>query len=385
MSGFAYPNELETQWSLLIVLYPYITGLVAGAFMVSALYHVFGIAKFRPIARFSLVTALAFLLVAPLPLLLHLGRPERALEMFLRPNPTSAMSGFGFIWSFYLLLVIAEVWLVFRRDIVAYALASHGPKKLLYSVLALGVFDVSEHTLHTDEKVAKVLAFVGIPSASLLHGYVGFIFGAVKANPWWSTPLMPLIFLLSAIVSGMALLLVLYVVVSKLRRTPIDKECVSTLVKWLTGFLVIDITLESLEVLFMLYESEESWEMISQLITYKLRYTFLGLQLGLGSLVPLLLLGSSGLSWLKERWSTSIAFLAATLILVGVFAMRWNVVIGGQSFSKSLRGFLTYDPPLLGREGILMAGGILVLPLVIFAVLVYFIPPWLQAGATKEA
>ncbi|MBI2917428.1 MAG: polysulfide reductase NrfD [Chloroflexi bacterium] len=385
MSGFAYPNEMETQWSLLIVLYPFITGLVAGAFMVSALYHVFGITRFRPIARFSLVAALAFLLVAPLPLLLHLGRPERALEMFLRPNFTSAMSGFGFIWSAYTLLVVVEIWLVFRRDIVGYAQTSHGPKKLLYSMLALGVFDVSEQTLHTDEKVAKVLAFIGIPSASLLHGYVGFIFGAVKANPWWSTPLMPLIFLLSAIVSGMALLLVMYVLVCRVRRVAADRECVSSLAKWLTGFLVIDLTLESLEVLFMLYESEESWDIISQLITQKLHYTFLGLQLGLGSLVPLFLLVSSGLARLRQRWGTALAFLASSLVLIGVFSMRWNVVIGGQMFSKSLRGFLTYNPPLMGREGVLVAAALMVLPLVLFATLVYFIPPWRQAGVTKEA
>ncbi|MBI2865955.1 MAG: polysulfide reductase NrfD [Chloroflexi bacterium] len=385
MSGFAYPNELETQWSLLIVLYPFITGLVAGSFIVSALYHVFGISKFQPIARFSLITALAFLLVAPLPLLLHLGRPERALEMFLRPNFTSAMSGFGFIWSFYLLLVVAEVWLVFRRDIVAYAQSSQGLRKLLYSALALGSFDVSQRALHTDERLARILAFLGIPSASILHGYVGFIFGAVKANPWWSTPLMPLIFLLSAIVSGMALLLILYVLVSKLRRAPLDRECVATLAQWLIGFLIIDLTLEGLEVLAMLYESEESWEIISQLITQKLRYTYLGVQLGLGSLLPLLLLGASGMSWLRQRWGTALSFVAAALVLTGVFAMRWNVVIGGQLFSKSLRGLLTYNPPLMGREGVLAAAGVMMLPLIVFALLLYIVPPWARVGAREEA
>src|SRR3990170_2110881 len=160
MSGFVYPNEGVIEWDLLIVIYPFITGLVAGAFIVSSLYHVFGLTKLKPVARFSLVTALAFLLVAPLPLTLHLGRPERALEMFLRPNFTSAMSGFGFIWLAYLLLVLFEIWLVFRPDIVRYAQSNIGIKKTIYSVLALGVYDVSEKSLAIDRKLIKIFAFI---------------------------------------------------------------------------------------------------------------------------------------------------------------------------------------------------------------------------------
>src|SRR3989337_1800568 len=106
----------------------------------------------------------------------------------------------------YLVLVVVETWLVFRPDIVAYAERSTGLMKAVYSFLALGVHDVSEEALETDHKVIRVLAGVGIPAAALLHGYVGFKLGAIKANPWWSTPLMPVIFLLSAIVSGIALL-----------------------------------------------------------------------------------------------------------------------------------------------------------------------------------
>ena len=132
MAGFVYPNEGMIEWDLLIVIYPYITGLVAGAFIVSSLYHVFGLTKLRPVARFSLITALAFLIVTPMPLLIHLGRPERGVEMFLTPNLNSAMSAFGYIWFFYLLIVLGEVWLVFRPDIVRYAGLSEGIKKTIY-------------------------------------------------------------------------------------------------------------------------------------------------------------------------------------------------------------------------------------------------------------
>jgi len=87
------------------------------------------------------------------------------------------MSGFGYIYSFYLIIVVLEIWLSFREDIVKKALSSHGWKELLYSMLALFSFDISEKALHDDEKFAKKLAIIGIPSAAFLHGYVRFIFG----------------------------------------------------------------------------------------------------------------------------------------------------------------------------------------------------------------
>lgn len=376
MTEFVYPNEASIEWDLLIVIYPYITGLVAGAFIVSSLYHVFGLTRFKPVARFSLITALAFLIVSPLPLIIHLGRPERALEMFLRPNIISAMSGFGYIWFIYLLIMLAEVWLVFRPDIVRRAGSSQGIKKTLYSVLALGVYDLSEKSLAVDQKLIRVLSMIGIPAASLLHGYVGFIFGAIKSNAWWSTPLMPIIFLLSAIVSGMALLMVMYRLALKIRRAPPDYDCLHFLALWLGGFLTLSLALEGLEILSMLYESEESWGIILQLITGKIAIPYFGLQFGIGSLLSLFTLGLAEIIRAGERTKTALRLLSAVLILIGVLAMRWNVVIGGQLMSKSLRGFTDYSPSLTGPGGILMASGIMLLPFVIFAVLAYLLPPW---------
>ena len=102
-------------------------------------------------------------------------------------------------------------------------------KRALYSVLALGVYDVSDPTLHMDHKITTVLAAIGIPSACILHGYVGFLFGSLKSNPWWSTPLMPIIFLLSAIVSGMAMLVVMYAIEMWRKGRPLDSSCMQSL------------------------------------------------------------------------------------------------------------------------------------------------------------
>ncbi|MBW8868886.1 MAG: polysulfide reductase NrfD, partial [Acidobacteria bacterium] len=127
VDGYMYPNEVELQWSVLIVLYPFITGLVAGAFILASLERVFNVDAVKPTYRLALLTALAFLLVAPLPLQLHLGHPERSLEMYLTPHLSSAMAMFGFVYLWYLMVVLLlEIWLDYRKDIVARAETTPG-------------------------------------------------------------------------------------------------------------------------------------------------------------------------------------------------------------------------------------------------------------------
>ncbi|MBI1954987.1 MAG: polysulfide reductase NrfD, partial [Acidobacteria bacterium] len=213
VTGYIYPNEVELQWGLLIVVYPYVTGLVAGAFILASLEKVFDVKEVEPTYRLALLTALSFLLVAPLPLLLHLGHPERSFEIFLTPNLRSAMAMFGFIYAWYLTVVLLlEIWFDYRKDLVLWSRQERGLYRWIHLVLTLGVTDLSERAVAFDRKAVRVITILGIPSAFLLHGYVGFIFGSVKANPWWSSVLIPVVFLFSAIVSGIALVLILYLV-----------------------------------------------------------------------------------------------------------------------------------------------------------------------------
>src|ERR1041384_1110584 len=234
VDGFMYPNEIELQWSVLIVLYPYITGLVAGAFILASLERVFKVEAVRPTYRLALLTALAFLLVAPLPLQLHLGHPERSFEMYLTPHTSSAMAMFGFVYLWYLTVVLLlEIWLEWRADIVRLSQTTTGLTRIIYKALTLGSDTISPAARIIDDKVGYTVTVIGIPSAFMLHGYVGFIFGSIKANPWWSTPLMPVVFLFSAMVSGIAAVMVLYAVCMKVRKTPIDMGCLDTIARYL--------------------------------------------------------------------------------------------------------------------------------------------------------
>ena len=375
--GYVFPNDLHIHWSLMIVLYPYITGLVAGAFVVSSLYHVFDIEALKPVARFALMASLAFLLVATWPLLLHLGHPFRGINVMITPNPTSAMAGFGYFYSGYMIILLFEVWLVFRKDIITYARRTRGLKQTIYKILALGVYDTSEKTLAFDKKIVKFLAAIGIPGAFLLHGYVGFLFGALKSNPWWSTPLMPIIFIFSAVVSGIAALIVMYQVAMKLKGLVIDRACIDTMCGWLWMFLMITASLEILELVTLSYEKAEEWEIIGQLLFGPLAFSFLGLQMIVGVLIPFILLMILVLMKknMGDKVANTLSFTAATLLLIQVFAMRWNVVIGGQMISKSLAGLReAYQPELFGKEGIMTAIGIMIVPFVIIFVAEWLLP-----------
>lgn len=377
VDGFMYPNETELQWSVLIVLYPYITGLVAGAFILASLARVFRVKEVQPTYRLALLTALAFLIVAPLPLQLHLGHPERSFEMYLTPHRTSAMAMFGFVYLWYLLAVLLmEIWLDFREEIVLKSKSTRGPLRLLYKVLTLGSDDISPEARRIDDRIGYIITVLGIPSAFLLHGYVGFIFGSIKANPWWSSPLMPVVFIFSAMVSGIAAVLLTYMATCKLRHKLIDMPCVDAIGKYLFYVFVIDFSLEMLDLIHRIYESDESFRSLDFMVHTRLYLPHIVIQIFLGTLLPLVMLGIIQLykpaGWVRRRIYT----VSGILTLIGIFAMRWNVVIGGQLFSKSFLGYTTYKLELTTREGLGTAIVLALLPVFILWVLVKLLPPW---------
>lgn len=380
ITGYIYPNEIELHWGILIVVYPYVTGLVAGAFILASLVKVFNVKEVQPTYRLSLLTALAFLIVAPMPLLAHLGHPGRSLEIFLTPNRNSAMAMFGFVYAWYLMAVLLlEIWFDYRKDLIIWAKKGKGLKKWLHRIITLFSTDTSEEAVSFDGKAVKTITIIGIPSAFLLHGYVGFIFGSVKANPWWSSVLMPIVFLFSAIVSGIALVLLIYMVVTLVRRAKIDMACLDKLANYLFYAMIVDFSLEALDFLHRIYESEESIKILSELISGRLFVSLIVIQLLLGMLIPLGALSSVKLFRWPAELRRHIYFVSALLVQVGIFTTRWNVVIGGQLFSKSFRGLTAYKMTVGGVEGLLVSLGFLILPFLILYILVRMLPPWQEA------
>ena len=386
--GFVYPNEF-IYWSIQIVLYPYMTGLVAGAFVLSSLYHVFGQQDLKDMARFSLVFSLALLPVAMMPLLMHLQQPLRGMEVLFTPHFTSAISAFGIVFTTYAIIVLSEIWFVYRTHFVEQARALKGKAGIansfmrgLFIVLSLGAWDLGEAAVAKDKKAIKILAGIGIPVACFLHGYAGFIFGSVKANALWMSPLMPVIFIMSAVVSGIALCMLVYIIIMEWKKftTTLAKgrgdesvqlikgaelDLILKTSRYLIGFLIAAITLELLDLIFRGYTAMKSWDILRSVMYGKDFFNIFVLQYGFGNLIPFILL-------ILPRLTIRRTALALVLILFGVFMMRWNVVIGGQAFSLSFDGYMHYVMPIIphnietfkeGLGGALLVG---ITPFVLF-------------------
>src|SRR6201998_2929431 len=322
VEGFMYPNEVGLQWSVLIVLYPFITGLVAGAFILASLERVFRVQAVKPTYRLALLTALSFLLVAPLPLQLHLGHPERSLEMYLTPHRSSAMAMFGFVYLWYLMAVLLlEIWLDYRRDIVLKSQTPTGIARPVYRALTLGSDNISERSLKIDERAGYFISLIGIPSAFLLHGYVGFIFGSVKANPWWSSPLMPIVFIFSAMVSGIAAVMLLYMLSTRLRRREIDLRCLDKIAQYLLNPLPPDSSREMLDLLQRIYEADESFRSLDFMVHTRLWKSQVIIQILLGTVTPIALLALTQFVSLTEMVRKRVYALAGCLTMNGIFVL----------------------------------------------------------------
>ncbi len=377
VTGYIYPNEIEVHWGILVVVYPYLTGLVAGAFILASLVKVFNVKELQPVYRLSLLTALAFIIIAPLPLLLHLGHPERSYEIFLTPNFTSAMAMFGFVYAWYLMVVLLlEIWFTYRRDIIIWSQGEKSVMRWIHKIISLFSTDTSEKSVEFDKKAVKAITIIGIPSAFLLHGYVGFIFGSIKANPWWSSVLMPIVFLFSAIVSGIALVILLYMILTPLRGEKISIGCLDKMASYLFYAVIVDFSLELLDFIHRLYESEESIKILSELVMNRLFISLGVIQVLLGMLLPLGIMICIKLFRFDEELRKLLYFVSVILIQLGIFATRWNVVIGGQMFSKSFRGLTAYKMELTGFEGFFMTLVLLILPFIVLSILIKILPPW---------
>ncbi len=368
MVGYVLPNE-EVYWGILIALYPMLTGIVAGSFIVSTLYYVFGIERFEKVSRLALIISIAFIVSSPLPLIADLKQPSRAFEIYLTPNLSSPMAIFGYLLVSYVLLMVVEALLIYSAFFVNKANLSAGIKRVFYRALALGRKKISEEGLKRDKRMIKGIALIGIPVASLFHAYVGFVFGSMKAGVWWATPIMPVSFLISAIVSGIALLIVAYVIAEKVSKGMVDRDLLNHAARFLGWFIILDLSFQLLEILFRSFMRYEEWLVVQEVFFNKLATSFVGIQLLFGATLPLLLLIVPSVRR-SSLWVSVVSIIA----IIGVFAYRWNTVIGGQLISRTAEGILEYSIPIFGRFGLVTAISILFLPLFIIMILLLIVP-----------
>jgi hypothetical protein len=157
---------------------------------------------------------------------------------------------------------------------------------------------------------------------------------------------------------------------------PVDMRCLDTIARYLFYTFVIDFSLEMLDLVHRTYEADESFRSLDFMVHTRLWGSQVILQIGIGTLVPLAILASAQLWKFTEARRRAMYAVAASLTLVGIFAMRWNVVIGGQLFSKSFLGYTSYKVGFVAREGLLPAILLMMLPFAILGMLVKLLPPW---------
>ncbi len=287
-----YNIHHEIPLGALIANYFYFTGLSAGSFILSTLAYVFGVNKYKPIAKTSVILATLLLILAPINLLIDLEQPYRFWTLFYYINPTSAISWGSFLLTLYPLNCIIYGYFMFKGN----------------------------------EKMTKLFGILGIPLAISVHGYTGFILALARARDLWHTPLMPVLFLVSAMVSGIALtILVIYIkdrFFSPLMKA--NEELIVDLGKILAFSIILDLSLVFADIIVMFNSNPEALQIVDRVLFGKFKNLFLGVEIALGSLIPLLILLS------PLRKNITLVIISSLLVMIGIFAMRYVVVVGGQ-------------------------------------------------------
>lgn len=371
-------------WGLWVAMYIYFIGLSAGAFLISSLVYVFGVERFRPIARLALFTALVSLLMALLNIWFDLGHMGRFFEVYTRPNFFSMMAWMIWLYTGYLVLLIIELWFESRQDLVKWS-QKPGLSGTISRWLALGSKETSSSSRQRDEKVVKVLGFIGIPLAILCLGGEGALFGVVSARPAWNSGLFPLLFLLSALVSGGALLTAIYAFLAPDRGSEAHRSLVADLGRLILGLTLLDVLFTFAEYSIAMYGAiPNDVAPLLKTMTGPFWYVFWIGQVGLGMVVPIVLL-----AWKRTRQSPLWVGIAGISIVVAFVSVRLNIVIPPLSVPElqrlehavpSLRMSMTYMPSLMEW---FLSIGIIGLCMMLFALGYNLLP--VKPQAAKEA
>jgi molybdopterin-containing oxidoreductase family membrane subunit len=307
-------------WGLWVAFYIYFIGLSAGSFLISTMIYVFGVKRFEPVGRMAIFVAFIAMLTGLMFVLLDLGHMERFWTVFFNRNSRSVLEWEIHFYNLYVVILLSELWLLMRRDLIRCS-RGQGLKATVCRLLALGSKDLSEASAAKDMRAVRILGTLGVPVALAVHGGTGAIFAVVKARPYWYTGLFPLIFIVSALASGGALLTFLYAFFG--RKDKEHSTLVAGLGKMVAGFLALDLVFLASETLVGLYGAvPDHLATYQAIMTGPFWYVFWIGQLGLGAVVPLFLI-----LFRRTRQSAGWIGVAGALIVTGILGVRLNIVI----------------------------------------------------------
>lgn len=306
-------------WGLWVAAYIFFIGLSAGSFLISALVYVFGVKRFEPIGRIALFQALVTLALALFAIWVDLGHMSRAFNVFAYPNFASPMAWMIWLYTVYFVLLAVEMWFLLRRDLATGAKGT-GFRARFYRFLLLGSSATSDESAVRDRKIVKVLATIGVPVAIMFHGGVGALFGVVAARPGWNSGLFPILFLISALASGGALLMLVAAIFQGGYHR--NSETIVSLGRLVLGLLILDVIFQFSEYLVAGYGNKPGHvEGLKMIFTGTYWWVFWVWQLVLGTAIPIAILATK--KGRSARWASA----AGGLIALGFIGVRLNIVI----------------------------------------------------------
>jgi len=308
-------------WGLWVAFYIYFIGLSAGSFLLSTLVYVGGVHRFEKVGRIALFSALIALIAGLFFVLIDLGHMERFWTVFVHRNLWSVLEIEIHFYILYIIIMVAELWLLMRQDLIRCA-NNPGIQGSVCRILALGSSDLSEESGGRDMRWVKVLGLIGIPTALGVHGGTGALFAVVKARPMWFGPLFPIIFIVSALVSGSALLTFLTAFVSRLPGEERHSLTVD-LGRLTAGLLLIDLLLMWSEFSVGIYgQIPEHLDVMKVSFFGPFWWVFWLVQVTFGAIIPLAIIFWPG----SKRYPRLIGF-AGLMVFVGIIGVRLNIVI----------------------------------------------------------
>jgi len=326
-TGLEVPAMGGAVWGLYVTNYIFLIGASAGGFIIAASAHIFNVEKYKPISTLATLLALIIILLPPIFIAADLGRPDRMLHVaYPTPNPRSPLFYVLLTLTLYIILLVLEAWFSMRRRLA-----------VKRRWLTLGFDDLSEYSTERDERILRVLSSVGLPLAVSVHSVTGWIFGLMKSRPFWLSPLMAPIFLSSALVSGVALLIFVCIVVKRFAGFRIEEDTISDLARLLFMMIPIDIFFLLIEVLTVAYAHEPTDMRPLLFLLVGSNAPLFWFELIAGALLPFVILASP-----RYRRSARLLTLTSLLILAGIWLKRWNLLMAGTLFTHEWFGWAEY-------------------------------------------
>ncbi len=284
------------SWGLYIFTFAFFVGLSAGGLIMASGAEVFGVKSLRPLARIGVLSAAASVAIAAMTIIPDLGRPERIYNLLIHPRWTSPLIWDVVIIICYFVFAVVDLWV----------LAGRRPSS-------------------RRAKTLRVLAYIGLPMAVLLHSITAWIFGLQISRPWWNTALMAPLFVTSAILSGTALVALVALAAHRFDRLHVPDETWRAVCGLMAAAIAVDLFLVASDYITLLWGNVPRERAALDLILPGGSWQWLfWLEWVVGGLVPFVLLVVP-----RFRSRLSLVAVASVLVLVGVYAFRIELVVGG--------------------------------------------------------